>query len=337
MKIRNAIYIGIALLGALGGCTEQRDLDVISSPLVKIKCDWSRARIDPDIWTVMFYGEKAANPRQFVMERPVDTLQLSPDSYRTLIVNGTLGSGIDYVRFRGTGSYNTFEAFATTAQVRSNGDVVVNEPDTLASTAVPKVIGGEDRFTVKYADGRLRPGDTRHYVSDSIEYIPCRLVYRIKVIVTVNNIDYLLPSRQITGEVQGLSGGVLVASRMPTHAPVIYSLAFTNNNPSSATVGNIETALATFGPPLDLADPRTYTANLAFVLQNNRTYRMSADVSDQVAAIAAKIKDRIDRGVCDAGLDLELRIEVTLPKPDPNTGDIEVDPWEDDENQDIFL
>ncbi len=337
MKIHNSLWGVIILIAALSGCTGQRDLDVVSSPLVKIKCDWSRARLAPDQWTVMFYGDHAARPRQFVTARPVDTLQLSPDNYRTLVVNGTLNSGIDYVRYRGTEHYDTFEAYATVAIRRNNGDIVVNEPDTLASVGLMKSIGGEDAFTTKYIDGRLRPGDVGHYVQDSIEYIPCRLVYRIKVIVTVSNLNYLLASRDVAGEVSGLSGGVLVASRMPTHGPVIYSLAFTNNNPPSETVGNIEAAFATFGPPLDLAEQRTYGVNLAFVLANNRTYRVFADVSAQVEAIAALIRDRIDRRVCDAGLDLELRIAVTLPDPDSHSGDIEVDPWENDDNQDVFL
>ncbi len=325
------------LVAAYCGCVEQRDLDVMSRPLVKIKCDWEKARIDPVIWTVMFYGDNAPRPRQFVMERPVDTLQLSPDRYRSLIVNGTLGSGIDYVRFREADNYDTFEAYATTTRVRPNGDVLVNEPDTLAATAVLKTINGEDRFTVKYDDGRLQPGDLRRYVQDSIEYVPCRLVYRIKVILTIEHIDFLLASRKIAGEVNGLSGGVLVASRMPTHSPVVYSISFSNNNPSSATVGNVETALATFGPPLDLTEQRNYTMALACVLKNNRTYRISVDISDQVEAIAAKIKDRIDRGVCDAGLDLEIKATITLPDPTPDTGDVTVDPWGDDEFADTYL
>ncbi len=338
MRIRNGIFAVIVLITtALCGCTEQRDLDVMLSPQIKIKCDWSRARLNPDIWTVMFYGDNAAHPRQFVMERPVDTLQLSPDSYKTLIVNGTLGSGIDYIRFRGVDSYDTFEAYATVSQIRDDGAIVVNEPDTLAGTAVPKIIGGENKFTTKYDNGHLQPGESRFYVSDSIEYVPCRLVYRIKVTVTVNNINYLLASRKVTGEVQGLSGGVFVASRMPTHEPVIYSLIFTNNNPPSATVGNVETAFASFGPPLDLTEQRNYKLDLLFVLVNNRGYRITADVSNQVAGIAAKIKDRIDRGVCDAGLDLELKVTVTLPNPTPDTGEVEVDPWGDDEYEDIPL
>ncbi len=342
MKIRYSILGILALATALAGCTEQRDLDVISRPLVKIKCDWSRARIDPDQWTIMFYGNNSATPREFVTDRPIDTLQLAPGNYKTLIVNGTLGSGIDYVSFRGTKNYDTFEAYATIARIRPNGDIVVNEPDTLASTALLKTIKSKNTFTVKYIDGQLQRGDLRYYVSDSIEYVPCRLVYRIKVIVEIENINYLLASRRVTGELHGLSGGVIVSTRMPTHTPVVNTLTFTNNNPPSATVGNVETALATFGPPLDLSGGRVYTADLAFVLTNERIHRVSEDISAQVEAIAAKIKDRIDRGVCDAGLNLEIRIAVTLPKPSPgpspdDNGDVDVDPWGNEETQDVLL
>ncbi len=337
MKSLRRIAGALLLTAVLAGCTEQRDLYVMSSPLVKVECDWSRARISPDLWTIMFYGESASASKEFVTGRLVDTLQLSPGNYKTLIVNGTLGSGIDYVRFRGTDSYDTFEAYATTARIKTNGDVVVNPPDTLAATALLKTIGGENGFTVKYIDGHLQPGDHRHYIQDSIEYVPCRLVYRVNVNVHIENLDYLLASRRITGEVNGLSGGVLVAARMPTHAPVVYALTFTNNNPPAATVGSVETAFSTFGPPLDLASPRTYTVNLAFVLNNNRVYTVSEDVSAQVAAIAAQIKDRIDRGVCDAGLNLEINLSVTLPEPSPDTGDIDVGPWDNEENQDVPL
>ncbi len=353
MTFRSCLPVLVALFAMLGGCTEQRDLDVVSNPLVKLTCDWSRARLNPDIWTVMFYPDNSASARQFVMDRPVDTLQLAAGSYRTLIINGTLGSGIDYVRFRGTDNYDTFEALASTAEVKANGEIVVNEPDTLAGTAFPRSITGERAFVTKYINGRLQPGDTRHYVSDSIEYVPCRLVYRIRVIVDITNMNYLKPARAVTGDVHGLAGGVMVASRMPTHAPVVYLLSFPNTNASSATEGTIETAFASFGPPLDLSEPRDYYVDLAFVLTNNRTYRFDANVSDQVAVIAAQIKDRIDRGVCDAGLNLELRLSVTLPVPDPNPNpdpnpdpngggggkddDINVDPWEDDKKQDIFL
>ncbi len=337
MKVRSSILGIVIFAAALWGCTEQRDLYVISSPQVKIKCDWSRARLNPDIWTVMFYGDNASQPRQFVTDRPVDTTQLPPDRYKTLVVNGTLGSGIDYVGFRGTNNYNTFEAYATTARIKNNGDIVVNEPDTLAGTALMKTIGGENRFTVKYDNGHLQPGDVLHYVQDSIEYVPCRLVYLIHVTVTIENIDYLLASRNVTGEIHGLAGGVLVASRMPTHTPVVYSLTFKNNNLPPATVGNVETSFSTFGPALDLTQEREYTMNLAFVLVNNQVYREAFDVSDQVATIAAQIKDRIDRGVCDAGLNLEISVSVTLPDPSPDTGDVDVDPWGDEEHQDIFL
>ncbi len=337
MRTRNGIFLVISLVAALWGCTKQRDLYVISSPLVEVRCDWSRARLEPDIWTIIFYGDNAAASKSFVTDRTVDTLQLSPDSYKTLLVNGVLSNGIDYVRFRGTNSYDTFEAYATTARIKPNGDIVVNEPDTLAGTALMKTITGENKFTVKYVDGELQPGDHRSYVENTIEYIPCRLVYRLKVIVTVNNINYLMPSRTVTGEAQGLSGGVFVASRMPTHAPVIYSLSFTNENPPDETVADVETVLATFGPPLDLAEPRTYNVRLSFPLTNGRVYSVSTDVSDQVGDIAALIKERIDLGVCDAGLDLVIRIEVTLPEPLPDTGDIELDPWTDDEEQDIYL
>ncbi len=337
MNIRKGILGSLLLLAAIAGCTKQRDLDVISSPLVELRFDWSRARITPDIWTVMFYGDNAAAPRSFVTDRIVDTLQLSPDSYKTLVINGMLSNGIDYVRFRGTNSYDTFEAYATTNLVKPNGDIVVNEPDTLAGTALLKTVYGENKFTVKYVDGKPQPGDTGRYVSDVIEYAPCRLVYRIKVTVTIENIDRMLASRKITGEIRGLSGGVLVASRMPTHNPVVYSLAFENNNPPSATVGTVETAFATFGPPLDLTEQRAYDLVLAFVLTNNRIYKISTDVSDQVDAIAAQIKDRIDRGVCDAGLDLEIKINVALPTPSNDNTEVDLNPWGDDENQDIFL
>ncbi len=338
MRSRNYIYIlALALIPVLWGCTKQRDLYVISSPLIKIKCDWSRARLEPDRWTLMLYGDQAARPKSYLLSRTVDTLQIAPDNYRTLLVNGSLQTAIDFVAFRNTGSFDTFEAYATVERVKPGGEIVVNEPDTLAGAAVLKTIGSESKFTARYKDGHLQPGDQRHYVLDSLEYVPCRLVYRINVVVTIENINYLLPERKIAGEVRGLAGGVLVASRMPTHAPVTYSLSITNNNPSSATVGTIETAFATFGPPLDLTQQRSYIMELAFILKNSRIYKVPLDVSDQVEQIAAQIKDRIDRGVCDAGLDLELRVTVTLPDPSPNTGDIWVDPWGDEENEDVFL
>ncbi len=311
-------------------CTDQRDLYVKTGALVKVESDWSRSKINPDMWVIMLYNQYDGNPTILPTSELIDYIELAPEVYKTLIVNGSLHNGIDYVRFRGINNFETFEAYATEKGRKDDGRIIVNEPNMLSGIGFEKRTRNDGEYAMKYENGEKQNILAATKISDSIKYVPRPLVYTIHVKVIVESgIQYIHTSRTVVGELFGFSGGVKVGTRMPTHQAVINQITFPSID-RSETEGEFFTKFASFGPPLDILQPREYTAKILFPLRDGTYYMYTADIASQVSVIINKIRQWMsqDNGT-DPYLEIVLRIHVPESGDDPGGLDPGIDDWED--------
>lgn len=343
--IRGFIFTIIVIMG-FAACTDHRDLDVASLPLLLVKNDWKPSRTNLDK-TELDDPEDYTDPKATVMIYPLPSpifcldncrrkmFGLDQGNYHILVLNDYLYSEshsfLRYIQYRGTDQFETFEACVTTSGdvfKSRQGEVVVNNPDTLATrSTVDVTVVGQKGFHLKYKDGEHKFPAVKEHVEDSLLFIPCRVVHGCVVTVRANNIAALNGVGKVRASLRGFSGSVFLANRMPGHSNVTHQFSL-NGLRVNGEVGTISARFSTFGPPLDLPE-RRYELEIYVLYPSGREAPpFLFDVTDQlVPQIARMNDDRLDsKPIMD---DIQINVTITLEN-DKGDWDVGLDDWGDE-------
>lgn len=349
MNIIKYAFSILLMSAILIGCTDHRDLHVVSSPMLFIENDWvpSRTNItrtggdvsedyqDPKATVVVY---PLPSPIFWLEDHRYKLISLDQGEYHILVLNDYLYSEnqsfLKNIRYRGTNTFDTFEAYATTMgntfKPRA-GETIVNNPDTLATrSTIDFSIEGKRTFQMKYKNGKNGFPTTPSYVEDSLLFVPCRVVHSCVVRVHALNIKALNGVGKARASLRGFSGSAFLANRMPSHSEVTHqfnlnSMVLDQDVPAN---GTISARFSTFGPPLDLPD-RTYELEINVLYPSGREAPpFIIDVTDQLTAQIEQMNaDRLaDRPIM---ADILIQVEITLDS-DKGDWDVSVDDWGDD-------
>lgn len=330
------IYLFVLIVSA---CTEQRDLFVVSSPLLMIENDFKPAQISNENGATAMIYDRPKGPTELVPNAMRKTIGLAPGFYDIMIFNGLMysptQSHLDHIYYRGTDGFDTFEAVATEMsedmkfRAKSN-EKIIHFPDILAtrSTAEHKM-QGRQKFEMKYANGKNGLPTSPNYIEDTLYFSPCRVTHTCQVIARVRNPK---SARIVQAKLHGFSGSVFLANRMPghnyiTHQFTLNSLKIDQSDPNIGTITS--PVFNTFGPPLDLPD-RRYTIEVNVLMTNSQELpTMAFDVTDQVnKAITYLTAERLkNKPIMDT---FYIFIEFELPNVVSDNMDVGVEDWGND-------
>ncbi len=220
----------------------------------------------------------------------------------------------------------------------SPGLVSSSYPGLLTSAAVRNVTVKPVEEVYEY----YRP-DASHnsYVMQEIDVVERAVTKRINIKVNVNGINYC--KRMLPSYMTGLSMAANLVTRLPEREKVTY--AFNLNNRQFKNSTRTEAVLLqTFNSfsfnEDNLREGTRFDITLNFLLVNDETYTVTADVTPQLEKWLEE--HTID---CDLDLDIDITFDVTLPAvepvepdpPQPQGGmNPDTDPW-NDIKQDVIL
>ncbi len=329
-----ALALPVFILGV--SCSDHRDLYVTSNAMLKINTDWSENTYYPDFSTLMVYEEQNSGLSKYIIEGNESAdLNLNTGVYNFIIVNEIMSdeqnSGIDYLRYRGTGSFDTFEAYAAVnrqrSSTRTDGKDVVFNPDTLYS-AVQSIYSFENSkgYFLKYQNGHNGFDTPADYVKDSLCVDIKRRVIKTEVNVTVKGFSFMKPG--IDSSFDGYAGSVFLASGKRSDDVVVHEFEI-NDIIQTDAVNDIAVftgGFSCFGPS-DNWEDKEYILTMYVKMVNDVTGVTQIDVRDQIEAYMSEGK--INTGC------IRLNVEVEVDHLDITVPDIGVDGWGDE--TDIIL
>lgn len=324
----------------LAGCTKQRNLYNISSPLLYIESDWlpslGVADMSGNATAALYKGGSLESKSFFSM--PASTrAKVSRGDYGVLVFNGQMFSeertNLDFISFRNTVDASLFEAYSVRATAvgrlpLGDGEILINnEMAMLASAYCEKYIADDPVFFRVYEDGGIESELYADHVVDSVALTPVSLSHYAQVFV-----DLINPASAAVahGELRGFAESVYVKSRMPSHTPGVHQMSLNNLRMTGDKKGTVESSkFVTFGPPLDLPSGRAYTFRLSVLLHDGETFEQTFDVTDQVLPAVDVILSNRAGGIYGPST-IVIRISAELPvvKSGINIG---TNPWSDDE------
>ena len=274
-------------------------------PNVQLNIDWSRTAFSP-----------------------------SPPTYDLVIINDSRYE-LPTINFS---TELPFEDFVASITPDSPGLVSSSYPGLLTSAAVRNVTVKPVEEVYEY----YRP-DASHnsYVMQEIDVVERAVTKRINIKVNVNGINYC--KRMLPSYMTGLSMAANLVTRLPEREKVTY--AFNLNNRQFKNSTRTEAVLLqTFNSfsfnEDNLREGTRFDITLNFLLVNDETYTVTADVTPQLEKWLEE--HTID---CDLDLDIDITFDVTLPAvepvepdpPQPQGGmNPDTDPW-NDIKQDVIL
>lgn len=335
MKTIKYVTLIVLILVVFSACTKQRDLYVKSSPMLLIKNDWqpSRTNIKNPMATLMVYPLQT--PKIYMEDYKRKSITLNEGEYNILAFNDYMYSETEtqrnYIRYRGTNSFDSFEAYATlmaSAFRALPGEVVVNNPDTLSTrSTIDLTVDDKRAFTLKYKNGKNEFSTAADYVEDSLELVPCRVVHNCVVIVNIHNVAALNGVGRAKGALRGFSGSNFLANRMPGHSNVTHQFNLNGLRVGSDNNGTISATFSTFGPPLDLPE-RKYELEIMVQYPSGREPSPFVfDVTNQLTAQIERLNaERLaNKPIMD---DIIIRVELTLEN-DKADWNVSLDDWGD--------
>ena len=345
--MRKILIIFLAAV-ALAGCDRQRDLYVISSPLLQIEGDWrlSLGIAEMRDATAMLYKDDGTSGKWLFRQPNTVLAKVSRGEYDVLVFNGLmfdeLDTNLDAVFFRNTDRAETFEAVAAPATpnprlMRSEDEYLAsNDMEVFTSAESMIRVDGEQQFSIIYRNGERIAEAGADHVEEELYLAPLARSYRCRVIVHLTN-----PSNALSaaGSLRGFAGSAFAFSGLPSHFEVTHQLKLndltitnsgTREDPDDQEEGTVRTPwFVTFGPPLDMP-ARRYTFDLTVWLRNGQAMSKEFEVSDeQIGRIIERITEyRSGEPAAPPVIVLEFCME--LPE-NLSGGSVSVDGWGDDE------
>lgn len=221
-------------------CDTRRELFEDNSIPVKININWKDANINPNGTSIWVFSEDnpESTPRQYLTHDSTYTVHLKKGSYSILVFNESIND-FDYILFRGTSSYETFEAYAIPIETKgrfakSQEEQVAARPDILAVDRI-------ELFTITRDIINLGKGIT-------LDFSPKRLVVSVQMTIHIKNLSSMADNGN-AASLSGLAGGVMLSTGNKTINPVTHYFQLSNKilDPGSDNNGTISSCFNSFG------------------------------------------------------------------------------------------
>jgi hypothetical protein len=329
----------------LAGCTDQRDLYVLSGPVLEVEGDWMPslgvADMTMNATAVAFDSEGGAVKEYFYSPDKVE-IPVTESTYDVLLFNGLMYSPddthLDGLKFRGTDRLETFEVMTKEGSLnsrlgsRSQDEYIASNDMEIVTSALQSQVVDESRsYYMKYKDGENGLETPEDYVYAQMQMTPVPLSYEAQVVVTIKNIS---SAAGASAALYGFVGSAFMASRLPSHFYVTHHFNLNSRKwiDQDNDTGTIESPrFVTFGPPLDVPDNK-YEVYIKMILVNGEEHEWTFDVTEQMQPIIEEIKANFESGATiHYQLEIPLELYLELPVVEPVEGSVGVGNWSDDE------
>lgn len=288
--MKRVLMGGIVLLLTMSGC-ERRELieEMYQTAKLRVAIDWSAASLDPqndpegDLYraSVWLFSKDGPifNGKSYKEYRLNSCLGGEIDvpvgHYSALVFNNSVSEFSSCVGFRGTDRYETFEYYlrpdARSSQLRNDLVASQLEPDILAVWRIDElevtpdvVVFTRTRTKTKTKGNETAAATRTSELADALLNVqPTRLTHTSHVEVHVKQLRSVASAE---GAIQGLAGGVYLASGHVADEPITSPVTLTGHtyDAGSTVDGTLWGTFNTFGP---LPDPTaTYALELSFTL-----------------------------------------------------------------------
>lgn len=298
------IFIFLISLIIVTGCErrplEERETDMAE---VCVELDWSRASINPQEATVIFYDEKGNSPRTLYVIGTRGTVKLPVGIYSVIAFNDKIGDFAQFA-FRGTSYYKTIEVYATE----------MSKPNKYYSGALGGI--NEDTYDVLASDSRdyfevtqemldeTRAKITTGNKAESINKVhlimtPSDVVAATKITIHFKNMHLIRTGSQ-RAQLTGFAESVTLWNRKTSSVFMTHSipLSYAEYYDGSSTDGYMREMFSTFG----ICTPMERTQPINFLFE--------AILRDKEQTKISYRKDITNLIVFDMGNNMKINIEI---------------------------
>ena len=338
--MKNIININIYTLAAallvvlLFNACERRELedDYMLSALIPVRIDWSLSGVPVEEMhraSVWLFPHDGKTPLEYRLEGNLTYREIAVPAgvYSVLVFNETIEKeDWNGITFKGTNRYETFAAVAVTQDTRgfytrSEELPLVAEPDAIAAWSLDRFEVTPEMVTSTRSLSQNRSALERE-VPDLTVIKPLPRFEHVVITAYVTNLS---SSMQATGTIDGMAGGVYMASGEKIPEPAVH--AFILNGRVYDANGNDGTTTRTFNIFGRLPKPARHNLNIDFLLTNGTLHpREEFDVTD---LIVTKMNEIVRTHIINLGYgNLNGDHPIKLPEREMGAG-ISVDEWEE--------
>ena len=241
---------------------------------VRVQIDWETAQIEPNGASVYFFPKQGGTPFVLWTNHTLDSIYLPIGNYDVLVHNERV-SEYTNIAFRGTGAYETFEAYAhpdlSTPDFLQYQSMV--NPEISKTTKAGTPVAEPDVLAVAHHDDfSLTQGMTIKGAGPLLEFTPQRLTAELTVTAHITGLQYAAAPSGSGGYLSGMVEGIMLATEEHTEVSTTQYFTFRHAefNPGSAEEGIMEAMFYTFGPHQKTDSPKKLW--LQFLLRDGEIY-----------------------------------------------------------------
>lgn len=221
--------------------------------IIQIDMDWSRAGMNPDGATVVFYPKNNGTPIKVLLTSNSQTVKLKKGIYSIIAINNSFND-LDNIVFRNTNRYETIEAYAKPigrpAKIRTDNNLFAKGLDRLA-------IAKSDYFEV--TQDMVNATQTRIMATKNGTSITPLTTLTIQPILSILPITVNVKTKGIQnvryaqGVLTGLSEGILLSNYKLTSNLISHFFDFMIvPSVSDYSTGYMSAQIASFGFPEEI-------------------------------------------------------------------------------------
>lgn len=324
-KLTILIGLIIILVSAYG---THREIFNDKGVWAQITIDWSKANINPNGASVWIFPHDGGKPIVFLTNDTRDSVKLRRGKYSLLVFNETITEH-QFIRFRGTNHYSTFEAYCkpttvTGKYVKADSDPSASTPNLLASDHLDYL-----EITTEMIENNDRP---------QLNFTPKRVVSLVSITIHIQGVENAAKSGSAVS-LSGIAEGVNLSTGKRSSSAVRHMAPLNNREfyPENPKSGTLSASFNTFG----LTDMQTRGNGV----ENLISIYIKLRDGSSLPTIERNVTDKIERV---EGVELKFKItmgaenlpEFELPDvPDANISgpgfDAEVEDWGEEENVDL--
>ena len=321
--------------GSLFTACERRELvdDYMESALIPVRIDWSVSGVPVDEMhraSVWLFPQNGGAPLEYRLEGNLTYREIAVPVgvYSVLAFNETIEEN-DWksIAFTGTSRYETFAAVAVPDDVRgfytrSEDLPLIGDPDPIAAWSL-------DRFEVTpemVTKTRYPTTSKSSLESEAPDLTTVKPLPRFERLVVTARVGNLSGSMQATGTIDGMAGGVYMASGEKISEPAAH--AFILNGRVYDANGKDGTTTRTWNIFGRLpVEPAKHSLNIDFLLTDGTLHPQES--FDATHLIVTKTDGIVRTHIIDLGYgDLDGDRQIALPDTDMEAG-ISVDGWDE--------
>lgn len=330
------ILAALVLLSVLTGCTRRPlDMEYIDHADVTVILDWTKADINPDGATIIFYPADSSTPTIKLSNEDTVTVSLQLGFYSIIAINETF-EDFDYIKFRNTDQFGAIEAYVEEEGAIKAGTILSANPDILASASM-----GEFEVTANMIEETRSKTKTKTktkateselidaYPSLKLVLQPQRVVYPAVVTAYVDGMNRLSSAGAY---VTGFTEGIFLATNRTSIYSTTQKFTFTERKfyDGSSENGYLRGYFNCFGlrERADGEDINGYTLNFRSILIDGSSFDLDKDISHNISEVEIEIGIQIQIAL-GAGDD-PVNQPIVIPEVEGSGAwDVKVGEWEE--------